>query len=106
MTKHSRFRIAAEVICACTILALAACSLFGANWPQFRGPTGLGYTKDKEFPLKWGGPQNENVLWKSPLNGQGHASPIVWGNSVLVCTAYWPSNITARDKVIPEHHVS
>src|SRR5213596_3867783 len=105
MTKHSRFRIAAEVICACAILALAAGSVFAANWPQFRGPIGLGYTEDKELPLKWGGRENENVLWTAPLKGQGHASPIVWGDSVFVCTAHWPPESGAREKVMPEHHV-
>jgi outer membrane protein assembly factor BamB len=78
----------------------------GGNWPQFRGPTGLGYTEEKNLPLKWGGAAGENVLWKSALKGQGHASPIVWGDAVFVCTAAWPSNVTAREKVIPEHHVA
>lgn len=101
---HARFGIAAKAIYACTILLVAARCFCAANWPQFRGPTGLGYTEEKELSVKWGGPQNENVLWKSPLKGQGHASPIVWGDSVFVCTAFWPSN-AAHEKVIPEHHV-
>ena len=88
-----------------TVLAtVVAGSLFASNWPLFRGPTGLGYTDEKELPVKWS--KNENVLWKSPLNGQGHASPIVWGDSIFVCTANWPSNTSAREKVIPEHHVA
>src|SRR3954469_6566714 len=90
----------------CLVLLTAELPLSAANWPQFRGPPGLGYTEQQGLPLKWGGAQNENVLWKSPLNGQGHASPIVWGDSVIVCTAAWPSNTTAREKVIPEHHVA
>src|SRR6266446_3345215 len=80
--------------------------ILASNWPQFRGPTGLGYADEKDLPLTWGGKENENLLWKSPLQGQGHASPIVWGRSVFVCTALWPSNVTAREKVIPEHHVT
>jgi len=77
-----------------------------ADWPQFRGPTGLGYTEEEDLPLVWGGPTNTNVLWKSPLSGQGHASPIVWGDRVFVSTARWPENVTEREKVIPEHHVT
>ncbi len=76
-----------------------------ANWPQFRGPTGLGYTEATNLPLQWGGPTRENVLWQSPLKGQGHASPIVWNDTVIVCTAYWPPDAGAHEKVIPEHHV-
>jgi hypothetical protein len=32
---------------------------------------------DENLPIVWGGPENENVLWISPLTGQGRASPIV-----------------------------
>ena len=75
------------------------------NWPGFRGPTGLGYTQEKTLPLEWGGAEGKNVLWKAPLVGEGHASPIVWGESVFVCTARWPAETQQREKVIPEHHV-
>ena len=76
------------------------------NWPAFRGPTGLGYTRERNLPVAWGGPQHKNVLWASPLKGQGHASPIVWGDRVFVCTAAWPAGVREREKVIPEHHVT
>jgi len=75
------------------------------NWPQFRGPTGLGITGEKDLPITWGGPGGENVAWKAPLVGQGHASPIVWGDRLLVCTAHWPETVSRREEVIPEHHV-
>jgi len=75
------------------------------NWPQFRGPTGMGHTTEKGLPITWGRPANENVRWKSPLVGQGHASPVVWGNRLFVCTARWPESVRQREKVIPEHHV-
>ena len=87
----------AKAVGATVFATVVAGSLFASNWPQFRGPTGLGYTDEKELPVKWS--KNENVLWKSPLNGQGHASPIVWGDSIFVCTANWPSNTSAREKV-------
>ncbi len=75
------------------------------NWPQFRGPSGLGYSDAKTIPIRWGGPDNENVLWKSPLIGAGHASPIVWGDSIFVCTVQWPGDGAAQVGVIPAHHV-
>jgi len=78
----------------------------GQNWPQFRGPTGLGYSDEKNLPLHWGGPDQENVVWKSPLHGAGHASPIVWGDSVIVCTVQWPGNGDPDEGVIPAHHVA
>src|SRR5207302_6367546 len=87
------------------LFALAATSR-AENWPGFRGPTGLGYTQEKNLPLTWGGPGRENVLWEAPLVGEGHASPIVWSELVIVCTALWPPGSGAREKVIPEHHVT
>jgi len=36
---------------------------------------GLGLAAGTHLPLTWGGPKGENVLWQSPLKGQGHASP-------------------------------
>ena len=52
-----------------------------------------------------GGPAGENVLWKVPLTGDGHASPIVVGDRVFVCTARWAPEVKERKEVIPEHHV-
>lgn len=79
---------------------------FADNWPQFRGPTGLGYTAEKNLPLTWGGKDSENVLWKSPLKGEGHASPIIWGDRVFVCTVEWPADAKDRKQVMPEHFVT
>jgi outer membrane protein assembly factor BamB len=87
-------------------ILLAPEGLVRANWPGFRGPTGLGYTTDDNLPIAWGGPTNESVLWTSPLKGQGHASPIVWDQAVIVCTVQWPAGVADRGKVIPEHHVT
>jgi len=90
---------------ACCVGLLLASVASGEDWPQFRGPTGLGYTRQKALPVRWGGPENENVVWKSPLVGEGHASPIVSGGRVFICTVHWPESVQDRAKVIPEHHV-
>jgi outer membrane protein assembly factor BamB len=65
----------------------------------------LGYTRDPDLPICWGGPEDNSVLWRSPLVGEGHASPIVSGDRVFVCTVRWPDSTRDRAKVIPEHHV-
>jgi outer membrane protein assembly factor BamB len=87
-------------------ILLTPVGLVRANWPGFRGPTGFGYTTEEDLPVAWGGPGNENVLWASPLAGQGHASPIVWDHAAIVCTVNWPADVEDRKKVIPEHHVT
>lgn len=92
-----------RVLICLTLLSVATAR--GEDWPQFRGPTGLGYTAQTDLPIKWGGADNENVLWKSPLVGEGHASPIVFGERLFVCTVRWPEAVKDRKTVIPEHHV-
>jgi outer membrane protein assembly factor BamB len=77
----------------------------GDDWSQFRGATGLGVTAEASLPLEWGGADGTNLVWKSPLVGEGHASPIVWKDRLFVCTAHWPETVTDRKQTIPEHHV-
>lgn len=90
---------------ALMVFSLAAAAVVRADdWPQFRGPTGVGYTPEKNLPLTWGGEKSENVAWKSPLVGEGHASPIVWGDRVFISTVRWPGG-KADPKTMPEHHV-
>src|SRR5262245_53823097 len=65
---------------ALTLLALLP-ALAAANWPRFRGPNGTGTSDDKDVPVKW---TAQNILWKTPLPGGGHSSPIVWGDRLFV----------------------
>ena len=52
------------------------------NWPRFRGPNGVGTSKDV-IPVKWA---KANYKWKTPLPATGHGSPIVWDNKIfLIC---------------------
>jgi len=52
------------------------------DWPQFRGPGGLGTSDAKGLPLTWG--PDQNVVWKQELSGPGSSSPIVAGERVFV----------------------
>lgn len=93
-------------LAAAFLLGLVPCvQLRAEEWPQFRGPTGLGYTTAKNLPLKWDGKTGENVRWKCSLEGEGHASPIVWGDRIFVCHVAWPISGEERKKM-PEHRVS
>ncbi|MCX6902798.1 MAG: PQQ-like beta-propeller repeat protein [Verrucomicrobia bacterium] len=62
--------------------------LRAADWPQFRGPTGLGYTEERNLPLTWSARSGENLLWKAelPANNNPYSSPIVWGDRIFVTT--------------------
>ena len=98
----------APLLAGAALFVAASHSSRAENWPAFRGPTGLGYTSERNLPTAWGGPERKNVLWSSPLHGQGHASPVVWGDRVFVCTAAWPDGVrdAKRENVMPEHHVA
>ncbi len=55
------------------------------EWPQFRGPEGQGRTEITGLPLTWS--ETENVVWKTPLPGEGHSSPVISGNQIWVTSA-------------------
>lgn len=55
------------------------------NWPQWRGPDGQGVSAEKGLPDEWS--DKKNVRWKTPIEGLGHSSPIVWGKKIFLTTA-------------------
>ncbi|MHC4594859.1 MAG: outer membrane protein assembly factor BamB family protein [Planctomycetota bacterium] len=59
--------------------------ILAENWPAWRGPRGDGSSLEKNVPVRWSG--TENVVWKVPIPGKGHASPIVWADRIFVVTA-------------------
>jgi outer membrane protein assembly factor BamB len=93
-------------------LAAVACavSLHAEDWPSWRGPTGMGQSTAKDVPTTWGGKEQKNVVWKSPLyenekvrRDQNQSSPIVVGDRIFVTLSFWP--VGSKDKDFPEHHV-
>lgn len=68
---------------------IAATLLFGINtgsfagdWPQFRGPDGLGVSDETGLPVEWSG--SKNLAWRTELPGYGASSPITLGGKVFV----------------------
>lgn len=77
----------AAVVSLTMLLCLSASLIAQAeNWPCWRGPRGDGSVVDQSLPLTWNGETGKNVVWKVPLPGKGHASPIVWENRIIVVT--------------------
>lgn len=62
-------------------------------WPQWRGPTWNGVASHADPPITWG--EKENLRWKTPIEGHGHGTPIVWGERIFLLTAI------ALDKKLP-----
>lgn len=57
------------------------------DWPCFRGPSHDAISAHASPPIKWSG--EEGIVWKTPLVGVGHSSPIVIGQQVII-TAFDP----------------
>ena len=55
------------------------------NWSQWRGPLGTGVAVKGNPPTSFS--ETKNLKWKTPISGKGHATPIVWGNQIIVQTA-------------------
>jgi outer membrane protein assembly factor BamB len=68
----------------CVLLAYVVFTGRAENWPGFRGPTRQGISSEKNLPLHWGA--DSNVVWKTPIPGNGWSSPITWGDRVFVTT--------------------
>jgi hypothetical protein len=55
------------------------------DWPEFRGPTGQGYSEEQGLPLTWS--ETENVHWKTEIPGNGWSSPAIQGDRIWLTTA-------------------
>lgn len=55
------------------------------NWPSFRGADAMSTAEDDpRLPSTWS--STENVVWKTPIDGLGWSSPVVWGNRIFLTT--------------------
>jgi outer membrane protein assembly factor BamB len=59
----------------------------GVDWPSFRGIAASGVGDGRATPTTWNVPAGTGLVWKTPIPGLGHSSPIVWGDQVCVATA-------------------
>jgi outer membrane protein assembly factor BamB len=74
-------------------ILFAICALWGCvqvnaqNWPSFRGLNASGVVDGTSLPSNWDVAKSGNILWKTPIPGLAHSSPIVWGDHIFVTTA-------------------
>jgi outer membrane protein assembly factor BamB len=74
-----------RILPAIAFAAALSSALRAENWSAWRGPRGDGTSIEENVPVKWSAA--ENVVWKVPLPGKGHASPIVWADRIFLVTA-------------------
>lgn len=63
-----------------SLLFLSTTATLAENWPQWRGPRMDGTSRDHGFPTAF---EEKTLAWKTELPGEGHASPIVWGDHLF-----------------------
>jgi outer membrane protein assembly factor BamB len=96
--------------CALGLIVAMAGSVRGDDWPQFRGPTGMGICQEKGLPTSWDS-SGKNIVWKMPLpsaaagvkSDHNQSSPIVVAGQVVVTLSWWPEGVAQQE--FPEHHV-
>ena len=82
----SDLRLAVVQLCSWIMLITAVSgAALGENWTAWRGPRGDGTSLEKNVPVRWSA--TENVMWKAPIQGKGHASPVVFDDRIFVVTA-------------------
>jgi outer membrane protein assembly factor BamB len=78
--------------------ALPGAAPGSGHWPSFRGaeaagiadppsPAGFGGASRQNLPERWNAATGENILWRTPIAGLAHSSPIVWGDTIFVTSA-------------------
>jgi len=68
-------------------------SVDAQEWTRFRGPNGSGVSTAKNIPPEF---TAEDWNWKITLPGNGHSSPVVWGDKVFVTSA----NLMAKQRYL------
>jgi len=58
---------------------------YNANWPEWRGLNQTGASTTGNPPVEFS--ETNNIKWKIEIPGKGHATPIVWGNQIIILTA-------------------
>lgn len=55
------------------------------NWPQWRGASHDGISREKNVPVRFS--KTENLAWKAPLPNRAGSTPVVWGDRIFLTSA-------------------
>jgi len=86
-SNHTKQREVCGSAVVTILIASLATIVHAQNWPSFRGANASGVADGKPTPATWDATKGTNILWKTPIPGLAHASPVVWGDKVFVTTA-------------------
>lgn len=74
-----------RLLCLCLLCTfIAPAKAHAQEWTRFRGPNGSGISTAKTVPVTW---NEEDYNWQIDLPGQGHSSPVLWGEKLFLTSA-------------------
>ena len=79
--------IIAVAVGGATIAGRAAAPRPGIDWPSFRGIHASGVAEGHPTLTTWDATKGEGLRWKTPIEGLGLSSPVIWGDRLCVTTA-------------------
>jgi len=68
----------------CFLLLFLPVFLDAQEWTRFHGANGAGSSDSKGIPVKW---TSVDYAWAVDLPGQGHSSPVLWGEKIFITCA-------------------
>ena len=85
-TRHDEIQMIRPV--ATIIFGMLTSLLCAGDWPVWRGPNGDNHAApDTDAPLKWDIDSGQNIVWKTPIPGRGHSTPIVVNDWIFLTTS-------------------
>jgi len=78
-----RCLLGSGLLLICQFLPLGG-SASGQQWTRFRGPNGSGEAAPADIPTTW---TDRDYKWRIELAGEGHSSPVLWGDRLYVTAA-------------------
>ncbi|PQO36665.1 dehydrogenase [Blastopirellula marina] len=84
------------LLVAATVFAIdspSTCMAAEGDWPVWRGPTGNNIAPGPPVPTEWD--ETKNVVWRIPLEGRGHCSPIIVGDRIYLTSADQESQVAS-----------
>lgn len=84
-TLHGSVTAAFGVVACLVSAATPRTAAVDEHWPQWRGPGGLGVAQGTSYADEWS--PEKNIAWKTPVEGRGHSSPVIWGSRLFLTTS-------------------
>lgn len=68
-----------------SLFALMSTACGQLSWTHFRGNELDGHAEGQNYPINFG--EDENIIWKIPVEGVAWSSPVIWGNQIWLTNA-------------------